>query len=781
MKFILQIILFCLMPIYLTAQNARGNISGRVMSDDLQPVEGLKVSLLKASKNTTTDAEGFFAFYNIRSGADTLVVSSADKIHEQVVEIPINNTLNVGEILIGKLFKQLKEVRVVGHPSYETDYSTLGTKVEAYSLQVPQAISTVNSALLSDKMIINLKDAVDNVAGVSQYSGYDEYTIRGFRAENARLINGLRGYNTTYTNPLLLNIGKIEILKGPSSTLYGNGDPGGTINMITKKPLKNTVADIELFAGSWEHFRIQGGITGALDNKNKFLGRLNAGYDQNKSFRYQSDGKSWQIAPSFSFFPNDKLEVNADFSISAVDGVLDRGQPGLTDNDDLKATSKKLNLSQPGDYLKETNIASTVSVKYKITGDLHFNLGYLNYLTRQKVANHGFESYASNDSVNLNYTTWKYNTATNTVSAFLTYDIKTGPFSHRLLGGYDFVHTSVDLNQKYYEIPDRFGDGLGIVGRFSLLQPQYAKRHVDRYKLSEYDSEAMEVDGERYYTQGIYLQDMIKWNKWILLVGIRNECYRSTDDEDDEEAIKQNVFLPRIGLTYLLQSNIAVYATFNKGFDPFEAAGELQIFTDKFKPVTSQLFEVGLKSDIIQNRLSASLAVYQITLDNVAVNANDLSNPNLFVQQGENRSRGVEIELNGNILPNLSLSTSYAYNETKITKSRVPEEVGTIANNAPGHTSNGLLKYSFAQGFLRGLSLLGGYTFVSKQNTLQKNFTLPAYFLLDAELQYSYQKLTLSVNIKNIADKDYWYGAYNNVYKWAGMPRNIMAGLKYTL
>ncbi len=86
-------------------------------------------------------------------------------------------------------------------------------------------------------MAFNLKDAVNEVAGVNQYSGYDEYTIRGFRAENARDINGLRGYNTTYTSSMLVNIERVEVIKGPTATLYGNCDPGGTINLVTKKPL----------------------------------------------------------------------------------------------------------------------------------------------------------------------------------------------------------------------------------------------------------------------------------------------------------------------------------------------------------------------------------------------------------------------------------------------------------------------------------------------------------------------------------------------------------------
>src|ERR1700744_5446020 len=169
--------------------------------------------------------------------------------------------------------------------SYKSNYSFFGNKTQTAILDIPQSISTVTKELIHDKMEFTLKDVADDVAGVNQESGYDEYTIRGFRAENARDINGLRGYNTTYTSPLLVNIERVEIIKGPTATLYGNCDPGGTINLVTKRPLADNAESVDVYAGSWNHFRAQADVTGPLNDQKTILYRFNIGYDKTNSFQ----------------------------------------------------------------------------------------------------------------------------------------------------------------------------------------------------------------------------------------------------------------------------------------------------------------------------------------------------------------------------------------------------------------------------------------------------------------------------------------------------------------
>jgi iron complex outermembrane receptor protein len=674
----------------------------------------------------------------------------------------------------------LQKVEITGSTSlsYKSGYSFFGNKTQTAIIDIPQSISTITKELIHDKMEFTLKDVVDDVAGVNQYSGYDEYTIRGFRAENARDINGLRGYNSTYTSSMLVNIERVEVIKGPTATLYGNCDPGGTINLVTKKPLDTGRAELNIYQGSWQHLRAEADLTGPLNKSKTLLYRFNAGYDKTNSFREQNFAKSYELAPSLSYIPNDKLKLNIDFSISHINTVLDRGQPGFMNDQNLLSTPISLTASQTGDYLHETDIASIATISYKISKRLTFNSGYLNYITRQDVAEHGVHSYISNDSVNLYYSTWHYPTVTNTITNYFTYQINSGKINQQLLAGYDYVRSKSDLSQQYDELPDQFGEGSGIVGTFSLKNPQYFKRPAGSYQPSDYDSDASDVDDDVYHTQGIYVQDQLNYKRWKILFSLREEFYKG-DETDSAGGLRENIFLPRIGITYALQPNINLYATYNKGFDPFEAATSAQVFDEPFKPITSQLWETGLKGNFFDKKLFASVAIYQLRVQNVAVNANDLSDPNLFVQQGENRSRGFEAEAGGNILPNLSVMASYAYCDARVTKSDIASQIGTTVENAPSSTSGSWIKYTFNKGTIKGLGISIGHSQVGMRNTLDSNITLPGYTIFNGGVHYRYQHFLLAMNVNNLTNKTYWTSAYNNINKWPGAPRNYMVNLGY--
>jgi len=337
------------------------------------------------------------------------------------------------------------------------------------------------------------------------------------------------------------------------------------------------------------------------------------------------------------------------------------------------------------------------------------------------------------------------------------------------------IKSSVNLNQEYYEQPDIFGVGSGIVGTFSLNHPKYSASPIDKYKLSDYESDATGVEATVYHTRGIYMQEQVSLNKLKLLFGLREEKYEGGGNETDSaKDVVQNIFLPRIGLVYELRPQVNLYATYNKGFDPFEASTSTQVFNEPFKPVTSQLLEAGAKANFFKNKLSASIALYQLNIYNVAVNANDISNPNLYIQQGENRSTGLETEVNGNILPNLSISASYSYCVAKVVKSKIALQQGSLIENAPRNSSNSWIKYTFMNGALKGFGIAFGHSQASVRNTLEQGLTLPGYFVINGGIRYKFKQFNVAFNLNNITNKTYWTGAYNNVNKWPGAPRNFM-------
>ncbi len=756
------------------------SLSGTLVNEHLKPVAFIKLALKKNNRKTATDRNGVFIFRDLSAGSDTLVISGAGFQYFLVpVDIKENTDNSLGQIRLNNEIAQLPGVEIIGHAnrSYKSDYSYAATKMQTQLKDIPQAVSGITRELMSDKMQFHLNEVTADAAGINLYSGNDEYTIRGFKAENAHLINGLRTFNAALISPMLVNIDRVEIIKGPTSVLYGNSDPGGNINMVTKKPLQTEMTEVDIWLGSYSAVRAQADITGPMNQSKKWLYRFNTGYENTGSFRNGIFNKSFEIAPSFSYIPNQKLQFNADFFVQHTDTKADRGQPGILNNNKLDNTALSLSVVQPDDYLRETDASAILSLTYRVHPNLTFNSAALAYFADQQLAEHGVRGYITPDSVSLYYMQRKFNNFTLTLNNYATFTFNTGVVSHRLLTGYDLVSGSGKMNIFNGEIPSLFGAGSGVVGTFSLLHPEYISRGVANYKESTVQNNTLE--GGEYTAHGFYLQEQAGYRNWQLLIGIREELYSSGDEKDAEPVSSVNVFLPRIGLVYKVNPSLSFYGTYNKGFDPYEAGLTQQVFKEAFKPLYSELLEAGLKTDLFRNRVAANLAIYRLRVQNIAVSANDPANPDLYVQRGMDQAVGVEGELSGNILPNLSLSVSYAWNVAKIKEGASPAEINTIKENAPRFSGSSWLKYSLNKGLLKGFYLSAGHYQQTSRNTLTSGMTLPGYVTLQAGAGYTRKRMKLALNVNNLFNTAYWVGGYNYASKWPGAPRNLMVNLEY--
>ncbi len=755
-------------------------IRGRVVAVDNQPAAYVSILLQRLKARAMADGNGNFEIHATTPLSDTLVITSSGITPKKLSVAATNGgTIDVGVVVMDYSVAILPGVEITGSTAhaYKSDYSFLGTKTQTALKDIPQAISTITKELIEDKMDVRLKDAVEDAAGVNMYSGYDEYAIRGFRADNAHLINGLRAYNTTLTSPFLANIERVEVLKGPAAVLYGNGDPGGTINMVTKKPLSTNQYGLNFYTGSWGTYRAMGDVTGPISKDKKLLYRFNAGYENAGSFRNQYFAKSFQLAPSISYIPNERVQLNADFSLSHTNTIADRGQPGFLNDNSLLSTPINLSITQPGDYLKETDLTSILSFAYKLNRHITFNSAVLSHLTWQKLSEHGFEDYITPDSVYLTYNARTFNTVTTTVSNNLAFNFNTGSLAHHLIVGYDYIKSHITLNQSTGET-DNFPDGSGIVGTFSLKNPQYFARPVSTYDTEAADDAADAP--EAYKTQGAYVQEQVNYKNWQLLLGLRKEFYAKAGETDTSATSHENVWLPRIGLLYKPIEGLSLYATYNKGFDPFEASIVSQVFNAPFKPIFSEVYEAGAKATLLKNKLYATLAVYQLTLKNVAVNANDPANPDLYVQNGREQATGFETEVNGNILPQLSVSVSFSHNIAKVLDSPVKDDIGKIKENAPKNASTSWVKYTFAKGMVKGAFLSLGHSQQSVRNTLTEGLTLPSFFVVNGGAGYTYKRMKIALNVNNIFNTTYWVGGYNYINKWPGAPRNVTLNVGYS-
>ena len=762
----------------LYAQPNSGQINGRIILSNNTPASFVNIKLKASGINTIADNEGYFNMKQLPALDDSIIISGIGLIpFQKQIKLGNYQQLDLGIIQINFEKNSLPNIEITGRTvnSYKSDYSFAATKTQTNLIDIPQSLSTVTKELINDKMQLHLTDALENIAGVTHYSAFEEYNIRGLHAENARLINGLRTFNTSLTSPLLVNIERIELIKGPAAVIYGNCDPGGTINLVTKKPLQEKKYSIFIGGGSWNAWNGQIDATGPI-SKNNLLYRLNAGYESTQSFRTGYFLKSYQIAPSFSFIPNEKLQINLDLSFSRTSKVVDRGQPALEGSTNLWSTPITLSVIQPSDYLKESSLSAVLSATYQFNKNISFNTSLLHYYTSQTLSEHGIAEYFMDDSVYLNYQYRKMQTHTNTFSNYFSFHFKNGAFKSQLLLGYDYINNTLNSNNWQGSL-STFGTAEPVVGSFSLIHPEYLTRAVNSYD-HVIDSAGNDIANGIYTTHGVYIQEYLTYHKLQLMMGLRAEFFSSGNVAEDN-LTRVNKLLPRIGATYTIAKNTRIYANYNSGFDPFEPSSVTQVFNQPFKPVTSNMIEIGIKKELLKNQIYSSLALYQINVTNLAVNANDVSNPNLFVQSGEQQSRGLEAEMQGNLNRNLSFNINYSFNQTEIIKSIKLEEIGTIAANAPKHSSSSWIKYDFFKGSLSRWGISIGHNQVGQRNTLDPSIILPGYFVLNGGIHYGLKHIRIAVNFNNLLNKTYWAAAYNNLQKWPGAPRNIMFRVFY--
>jgi iron complex outermembrane receptor protein len=754
-----------------------GDVKGKVRTAD-GPAAFVTVGI-KGLKLTQTNANGDFLLKEVPEGNHSLLFAAIGfKSQVKRITVQAGNTFNINVVMEADE-QVLQQVEVTGRKSvgYKSDYSFSSTKTQMAIKDIPQTISTVTKELIQDKQALRLNDIVQNIAGVTQFSVYDDISIRGFRSSrgNNRLLNGMRLSNN-WLSPLLVNIERVEVIKGPASAIFANTRPGGTVNMVTKKPLDERRQSVDFSLGSYNTLRAQADFTGPLDSAHTLLYRLNLGYEDGESFRNQIFNKNYLIAPSISFLPKPGTRFNADLIYGDIHTILDRGHTAFQNDKSLYSTPISLNANQPGDYLKNKAVSINFSFSQEINANHTFNASYMVSKLDELNNEHTIEDYITQDSTLLSFSDKRIKMNSKGLNLYMNSKFITGKLAHQVLYGYDY-------NSAYFIDQSRtaIGGADGVKG-FSLRNPVYFNRPVNNYIFREESGYTSLTESQ---THGIYLQDVIRYKKLQVLISLRQEFYKIPKSNYNKSLIqsdqKQNALLPRIGITYGLTDQINIYGTYNTGFEPQNSD---VLGTGRnggpFKPLESELFEAGAKGEFFSKKLFAGLSVYQITQNNVLVNANDITNPDLLRERGEERARGIELEATGNVMSNLSVSLSYAYNLAKITKDSQEENIGKIKEGAARHISGSWIKYSLRKGILNGLGISLGHSQVGKRNTFLKELQLPGYLIFNAGLSYQVERFRLAGNLYNLTNKTYFVGGYNYERNFPGTPRNFMLSAGYT-
>lgn len=805
-------------------------VRGHVTDTQGNPLLGVSIVLEGTTKGASTNEKGLYEIHRVPVGKQTFVFSSMGyqtvKRDFEVTPNPSGTHTHLN-VSLQEEAQQLQEVEIIGRreSSYKNTSSFSGTKTATAIRDIPQTINYVTKEVILDQGASTVNDVVKNVSGVSQYTTYNDFSIRGFRTTGNRnsgnLLNGMRAQTSLWSASSLANIERVEVIKGPAAALFGNAAPGGIINRVTKKPLLQRLHTVSVNTGSWGTLKTYGDFTGPLNESKSLLYRLNLGYETTDGYRDLQGRNTLTIAPSFSFIPNEKTRFNVDITYYRLDGKVDRGQTIFGDAD-LYSVPITRSLSATNDFLRETQMNISLGLTHKITDNLSFNSTYLNssysedlrehnqansyYMQQQGKANTGDPTKILMQA-QLRQRTFRNNSFNN----YFNYNFTTGMVKHTLLVGYDYFQVELlpgasQLTAGGYLLKNGKTTTTFNPARLNTYVVDANNNPVTNVPVFDLNKpttgNVMKETGKYIFTSGntkptlqtshgVYLQEQLEVSIVKLLLGLRKEFFMDYINykENNEEKIEQQALIPRVGLVITANDNINFYSTWMKGFEPQTAAiqSDPDRYGGPFDPVYSELYEMGVKTDWFNNRLSATASVFKIIQQNSLYDAFPavIGKPDLKMQIGEEESNGFEFDLAGEITPNWSILANYAYIDARITKTAQNNEKDFDMQrpSTPRHSGNIWTKYIITEGPLKHLGFGAGYNFVTErygQVGRRTNTTVyPGYGLVNAVLYYKINQIQLQLNLNNVLNQTHWVGGYDKLRSFPGAPRNINASVTY--
>jgi iron complex outermembrane receptor protein len=642
--------------------------------------------------------------------------------------------------------------------SYNPKTSSAGTKIELPLRDVPQSIQVVPRQVIDDQRALSLSDVLRNVSGYSpgvnsqsQRFGDRNAIFRGFSSNNF-YTNGFKDpFNGTSFSAGLANVERVDVLKGPSSVLYGMGQPGATIDITTKQPLPAWYGAASLTAGSFGFVNPSIDVSGPLTPDRALAFRFNGSYMHTDSFVDFIESERFLVAPvvSLTLGADTRLALEAEYQeVTDVyyTGLPFNGTIEFNPNGHLPRSRYLGDAELEGDDFPERRL---LKVGYRL--DHRFN--------EHVALRHGFRyTRLMRDERDVIPFAFRFNqrlfdrdlfVAQGTSNDYFiltdgTFDFRTGPLRHQLLVGTD---------QRFLDTLDR--SAIAALPPIDAFNPVYGNL-VDPITPAT-PRRVLEQDG-RFI--GVYIQDLITIIDQVkLLVGGRYDFAELETKSRNtgtgaivRSEFDDQVFTPRVGLVVQPVRPVSLYASYTTSFNPLTGT---TFDGSAFEPERGEQYEAGVKLELFRGRLSATLAAYHLTKENVLTG--DRAHPGFSVQVGEQRSRGVELDVAGEVLPGLRVIGAYAYTDARITRSNSGIE-GNRPANVPMHSGSVWGVYEFREGVLKGLGFGVGVIAVGARPSDDFDSTyLPAYARTDAAVYYKLGKhLDFAVNVRNVLDVNYF-------------------------
>lgn len=758
------------------SQNRFGTIQGTVQTSDSKPGEFVNVYLKELKKSAVTDKDGRFEISKLTPGVYTLTVSYVGlTTKSQQVTVVANKTTN-SDFLLEQSKDQLKEIMISGNKinRYKRSKSEYVSKMPLSNLENPQVYTSITSAQMKDQMVYSVDDAMRNATGVSKMweatgrggDGGAYYSSRGFVVQS-QLRNGIAGNVTS--NIDAANLETIEVIKGPSATLFGNSltSYGGLINRVTKKAYDSFGGEAAVSVGNYGYTRESIDLNTPLDAQKKVLFRLNAAYNYKGSFQDQGFNRNYTIAPTLTYNPTDRLSITVDaeifygrslnptnYFVSPTAGLgtnradelgIDYKKSYL--KDDLTQFSRNANFFGQATYKISDQWASSTNIS--LTNSFSDGFAPYFYILPNAISRNDQSTANSKDQ-------------TLEVQQNFNGDFKIAGLRNRIVVGLDYLRRNSD--QTFY---------YGNFDVVSLTDPT-----IDYSFFNKANLIAARANGSAgnfpYYsifksnTYSAYVSDVLNiTDNFLALAAIRVDRFKNEGSlyppaTAFSGAYNQTAFSPKFGLVYQpIKDVISLFANYQNGFKNTSGT-DYQGKT--FRPEQANQIEGGIKLNAFDGRLSTTISYYDIKVKDIVRAYIDPAGvlAGQSIQNGTQISKGIEFEIAANPIAGLNITAGFAYNNSKYINAS--DDVNGLRPGTSGspYTANFWASYRMPDHIVKGLGFGIGGNYANNNkilNTSTVDFILPAYAIFNASVFYDYAKhVRFSVKADNFTNQEYYIG-----------------------
>ncbi len=773
----------------------KGTVVGTVRTSDGQPAGFITVSI-PGQQSAQTDSRGNFTLENVEAGSHMLAVSALGmQGQQQSVMVRANQSTNVNFSLeVSEL--ALDEVEVFGERDQQPDKLDAITRLPLKPSDQIQSISVISQKLIRQQGVLTIRDGVQNVPGVYTFSTYnntkESIASRGFRGIPT-LKNGVRVYEDGLGQGFITDmegVESIQVLKGSNAITQGLsadvGNSGGVVNVVTKTPKFENSGYVSMRAGSWGLVRPAFDVQGTLTEDQSLGFRINGAYEHRNSYRTVIDGQKIYVNPSLAWRPDDKTEIVLELDYLNDSRTPDAGTVNLAD----MGTNAIYNLPYDSylgfenDRYTTKNLTYALRLNRKFTDQLSLRVAYFASALRTTNQSVYLASVANTDS-NIRARSIIGSTVENRNSALqidlIGTDIQTGALMHTLQVGIDYktglIKTYLPTNNmQRVDTVDIFEHPTSVLPTGTSLQ--WNGNPVGDVQINSY---------------GLMAQDVISIGRYVKAVlGLR---YSASETQTNAAygTTRGDAWNPQLGVIASPWQHINFFGSYTSNTN-INAAGIIDRDGKPLGRSRYDQFEVGTKTEWLDNRLRFNLTLYQINNRNLPMRIYEGHIPTPFYEKGGNDERkGVEVELTGRPLPQLDVIAGYAFIDARY-KDHTSFFFNSAPLNTPKHTYNVYLNYTIDRGALNGLSLGAGAYYVGKRPVSdwsrvvdelhgiqpgQKPFDVAAYTTVNAQAGYTFSRhWDLRVFVNNIFD-EIGFNTYRTLYINQTDPRNVSAILTY--